>query len=769
MAEAAARVARVRTERAGLWGSGPWGARHRRTEFLRVVMVFATFAVTLGGLHTILDGVGWWVLCVTLCATVLGTGAAVRATFSRWRLWGRLLAPAVSLLAAAILVMLRFGAGTGLIGIIPNSETWVRFGKLLRDAGYSITWQTVPARADEPISFVLALGVIVLVVAAEIVAFSLHFPALVGLPLAVVFLIPGLTPEGRTDGWFFAASALTYLALLLVGRRWHATPVLAVGALAVVSGLVLPGALPSTDFTVTSSGLGPSVSTGVNPMLHLGSDLRDNIKRTALTYSTVSGKPEYLRLAEISDFSGQDWGPGQPVLDNQNRPVAFPRAPGVSSRVTTAREVTYVHVANLASPWLPLPYAPSAVTGLQGSWQFLPESFTVASNHDLARGQNYTVASEQITPTPEQLLSTGTRVPLGLQPYLSLPTKRPRVIAETAQSVTASEPTNYEKALALQEYLRSEPFHYSESAPEAQGYDGTGVAYVAAFLKQHEGYCIHFASAMAVMARELGIPSRIIVGFQPGTLQSEQDQGRRLFSVTTKDLHSWPELYFDGIGWVRFEPTPSRGEVPAYANQSVTGVPSMVAPDAGTASPSGRDPNAGAPSIDDGPTAAAWLSTATRGGWLVIGGGLLGLGALIFVPAVLRVVRRSRRLAAVSLGHGTVVSLWREIVDTAQDAGISIGPTLTPREARARLHRARGMSDAGRAALDRVGEALEREGYGPPRVDGANAQALNAIVADARVVISCLLASTPNDARLKAFLLPASLVASTQQAVRRWV
>ena len=115
------------------------------------------------------------------------------------------------------------------------------------------------------------------------------------------------------------------------------------------------------------------------------------------------------------------------------------------------------------------------------------------------------------------------------------------------------------------------------------------------------------------------------------------------------------------------------------------------------------------------------------------------------------------------------MSLWREILDTAEDAGIAVGPTLTPREALARLQRARGMSDAAREALARVGGALELEGYGPPQGDGATAQVRNAIIVDARVIISCLVASAPSDARLKAFLLPASLVTRTKRAVGRWV
>src|SRR5690606_33846960 len=92
-------------------------------------------------------------------------------------------------------------------------------------------------------------------------------------------------------------------------------PAAAIAAGAVAGGLLLPGILPSTELTVTSSGLGPSVSTGVNPMIRLGDDLRRSEKHLALSYSTVSGRPEYLRLVEVSDFFDNEWGPSQPTLD----------------------------------------------------------------------------------------------------------------------------------------------------------------------------------------------------------------------------------------------------------------------------------------------------------------------------------------------------------------------------------------------------------------------------------------------------------------------
>jgi transglutaminase-like putative cysteine protease len=575
-----------------------------------------------------------------------------------------------------------------------------------------------------------------------------------------------MTPQGDTDGLFFSGSALAYLAILMIGRPRQLVPSIAIAVAAVLGGLVLPAALPSTDITATSNSLGPSVSTGVNPMIRLGDDLRQNEKHVALSYSTVSGKPEYLRLVVVSDFFSNSWGPNQPALDQDNRPVDLPRPPGLAVGVTTEREVSYIHVANLLSPWLPVPYPASSITGLTGSWQYIPDSLTVASNLSLARGENYTVSSVVLTPTPEQLLATGSSVPSGFGDFLSLPPDTPGIIASTAEKVTAGESSNYEKALALQEYLRSSPFQYSETAPVSDGYDGTGVEVVAKFLEAHRGYCIHFASAMAVMARELGIPSRMIVGFQPGSPTNNADNTRRLFEVTTQDLHTWPELYFKGIGWVRFEPTPSRGSVPDYANPTVPGVPVIQDPGAVAPGAPGEGQNGGlGPQVDAGPTVVRWLTSGNWSSWLAITGTGVVLVALIFLPAGARTLRRRRRVAALRSGRGTAASAWRELLESSEDVGVTVSPTLTPREAVARLQRVRGMNSAGQLALVSLGEAVEREGYGRPRT--AEGGSGVAIAQDLTTVLACFRAGVDSSVNLRATLLPPSLVSRTLRLAGR--
>ena len=727
--------------------------RRRLTQPLAILLAFAA---STAGMHTVLQDARWWLLGLLLTVVVLGSSLAAAALGA-----GRILSPLVAAGALVATLTIVFAADTAFLGFVPTGESAQRFSGLLRDSVQSITWQSVPATAGTGITCLIGIGIGALVLLADIVAFSLRLPALVGLPLVAVFLVPGLTPAGSTDGFWFAATAVSYLWLLLIGRPRQTVPALAIGVVAVIVGLVLPGALPGVDLTVTTSSLGASVITGVNPVLSLGDDLRRGAEKTALTYSTLSNDPHYLRLTTVQDFSGTDWGPSEPSLDSADTPVQFGDPPGLSSQVPTDREISYVNVANLWSPWLPVPYPTMRVTGLTGKWLWDPESLTVASNNSLARGENYTVTSLLVDPTPEQLQAAGTIVPAGLNQYLELPGNVPSVIADTAARVTAGAGSNYERAVGLQQFFRGGDFTYSEQTPVTDGYDGTGMAVIAAFLDKRSGYCIQFASAMAVMARTLGIPSRIAVGFLPGTESNETDQGRTLYEVTTHDLHTWPELYFDGIGWVPFEPTASRGVIPDYANQANAGVPAPLPLPSSSPAPS-QSPSVAAPGrspqIDNGPTVAGWLSGANWGGWLTLIGALAAAIALVLLPAGIRLTRRRRCLAALRNGTGTAAGAWREVIEAARDVGVRLSPVLTPREMDARLARTNGMTAAGRDALNRLRQAVEKEGYGSPDDPGPGA-----LAADLRSVVGALMAGTDAGGRIRAILLPSSLLPSSSR------
>lgn len=131
--------------------------------------------------------------------------------------------------------------------------------------------------------------------------------------------------------------------------------------------------------------------------------------------------------------------------------------------------------------------------------------------------------------------------------YMNLPEDLPDIVHETALLATAEAETPYQKALALQNYLR-ENYEYTleaQAPPE-------GEEFVSFFLESGEGYCTYFASAMAVMGRTLGLPTRYIQGY---TLENAR-RSRGAYQVTGEDAHAWVEVYIDGIGWLPFDPTP---------------------------------------------------------------------------------------------------------------------------------------------------------------------------------------------------------------------
>ena len=132
--------------------------------------------------------------------------------------------------------------------------------------------------------------------------------------------------------------------------------------------------------------------------------------------------------------------------------------------------------------------------------------------------------------------------------YLQLPTSLPKRVGDLAAEVTAGADTPLDKALALQDYLRREEFEYSQEIdPPPRGADG--VDYF--LFESKEGYSDYFASAMAVMLRAVGVPSRLAAGYAPGVLDPESLR----WAIKDSDSHGWTQAYFPGQGWIDFEPT----------------------------------------------------------------------------------------------------------------------------------------------------------------------------------------------------------------------
>ena len=263
--------------------------------------------------------------------------------------------------------------------------------------------------------------------------------------------------------------------LLVRARRmgWRGTVGLAGAAIvaALVAPIVLPPVIPGTGAT-NGSGL----TTGLNPIITLGDDLRRGEPEPALSYTTTSDAGQYLRLAVLDDFGGVSWRPTavEPPITNDIDNIPDP--PGLTEEVPRTEIVTDVQVANVLSRWLPVPYSPKVVTGVDGTWNWENDGLAIRSLRSNVRDQSYTVQSILVQPTVEQLLAAGTTVESGFERYLQVPEDLPGIVAETAVQVVGGAATNFERAVALQTFFTGGEFTYSEQAPVDERYDGSGAA-----------------------------------------------------------------------------------------------------------------------------------------------------------------------------------------------------------------------------------------------------------------------------------------------------
>ena len=180
--------------------------------------------------------------------------------------------------------------------------------------------------------------------------------------------------------------------------------------------------------------------------------------------------------------------------------------------------------------------------------------YNLDSDHPINR---YEADSDVALPDDSQLRLATNRVPPDLDIYLRLPPVDIR-IPQLAREITANAPDNYDKALALERYLRTR-FGYTLDLPRVTPSDP-----LANFLFQRkQGHCEYFASAMAVMLRSLGIPARLVTGFRTGEFNDLTDQ----YVIRASNAHAWVEAYFPGNGWVSFDPTPA-GDLPNHVGWS---------------------------------------------------------------------------------------------------------------------------------------------------------------------------------------------------------
>lgn len=678
-------------------------------------------------------------------------------------------------------------------GVIPSSESVEAFTERIGDGLSVVVRYAAPVPYDADLVMVTALGIGLVAIMVDALCATFRLTPWAGLPLLLLYSIPATTVSGGVSALAFIPASVGYIVLLVSeGRerlsRWGRvigvtdgfskssqdgvqTSLLGqtgrrVGAMVIGLAVVVPALLPAMPQGMFGQGQGTGFgSSGQtirvdNPIVDLRRDLRLPQNLPVLRYRTTTDNPDYIKLVTLDDFDGDRWRPSQRKVSNfENGPDEssdLPEPPGLGPSVPRTQVRTTFSITDaLESRWLPTPYPPTSVK-VPGEWGYDPETLDIVSRGRRSAGLTYEVTSLEIDFDAEGLDAAGRAPSEVFSRYTELPSGLPPLLRRLAREQTAQAETQFDKAVALQRWFRVEgDFTYDLNVQP-----GHGDQAMVEFLTDRRGYCEQFAAAMALMARSLGIPARVAVGYLPGTRQSDDS-----WLVTAHDSHAWPELYFAEYGWVRFEPTPQAqtGLPPPWTvpSSDTSDIPSpeQVESPGTEPTPTASASAAPAPNQNDrlGPTG---LTPPAQGvnvvPILLVIAGVLAVGSL---PLLIRLLIRRIRLSPLQTRAELVEGVWRELADIVVDAGLHWDPAATPRAVAARLRLKLAPHDAMPALMELV-HAVERARYAPDPGD------VSMLPAPLFVVARALRAEQSRLERIRRILFPPSLLRRVPQLWR---
>ncbi|HEY5875738.1 MAG TPA: transglutaminaseTgpA domain-containing protein [Ilumatobacteraceae bacterium] len=643
-------------------------------------------------------------------------GASMHAVMAatRWQRWGIVTTTLLAGVVLAVLLGVLYYNDT-LFGFLPTRATWNAGWQELADSFSLFRTTVAPVPSDGGFAVAIALGTGLCAYLSDSFAFRAYGRVEAIVPSGLLFVTASALGTDRhrlvtaalwlacvvvTVALLRAAHGETTTAWLGGGARSRTIAVITGAAtlavIAMIAGTVIGPRLPGAEARalIDTKTRDSSGTQSISPLVDVQARLvnRSNTELFTVTSSVKS----YWRLTTLSEFNGQQFGaPEREYIDTDSLDASeIPQTVAVRQQI---------RIASLGSFWVPAAADPVDVSSTESLLFHTDSSTIIRERGNLFPGLGYTVTSVVPTFSAEQLRAATASNPPGEQ-YRSLPDDFSQDLRDLAAAATAGAATPYDQAVALQNYFRTN-FTYNVNVSR-----GHSIRSIEAFINAGEGYCEQFSVSYAALARALGLPTRVAVGFTPG----DQDAAG-VWHVRGKHAHAWPEVWFDGVGWVPFEPTPGRGVPggeaytgvqaqqeggvltdeadPATGGNGAGGappVPSTVQPTVPTIPIEGPGEPTGVASGEDAP--AATIGSADRSfPWsavlLVLAA--IGLWALLMPPIARLIVRRSRRRPPAE----RVVAGWRRATAAVALLGARRRPNETPVEHATRAWKSTGIDE----------------------------------------------------------------------------
>lgn len=743
-----------------------------------VVAAVTTLCASLA-LSGVIEGLRWWGYAGVAVTVVTALGLGLRAVRTPILLVGL-----IQMFAVLCLLVTLFTT-EGILGIFPGPAAIAQLGEVLQTSIEVVQTGVPPVPASQAVLCLVVIAIGLVAVLVDTLAVSAGTPAACGLVLLCVYAVPASLADDMLPWWAFVLGALSFSALLAVDgahrhQLWRNKPTVQGtsgglgGPTALVSGAVVLALFAGATVTwigtvgqIPGGGSGGGAGgLGLNPFTSLRGMLDRDGNTELFRVRGMDDNPRYLRAMTLPVY---DVNGGWRRDNERQLPRGvdaggrLPEPAGYDQPGPEGTDEIRIEPVNSRDFWAPVAGVPISLSGLPEEMRYDRDSGMVYSETSRSL-PSYSEEADLTEPSADQLRGDGFFDATDQIDEIYLRDEGiSQAVRDLANGLTQGRTNVFDKVTAIDAYFDpSNGFRYDTET--ATGSDESALEDF--LLRSKVGFCEQYASAMAILLRAAGIPSRLAMGYTAGYQNGDYR------TITTQNAHAWVEVFFPSAGWVTFDSTPLSDGTnynPPYASET--------GPTGSETDPEDPNESSAAPTTQNAPTSTANTEEEQAAGagangmrdsssptwmWWTIGVLVLAAtGVTVAAFASGRDPRRRRQLLPLTLvawaaalafasaffswwlavllvvlmvaaapglvrerqrlahrhdvhvgGPAAASSAWSELVAESRDRGIEISRTETIRTAARRLAREHSLDDGGKRALRTVVSEVERSWYG---------------------------------------------------------